>query len=113
MVAAAAVALHVTLGAGARLHRHALTTIGLGFLLFLGGLEVRFDLGALAGSSSMVPLFLAALLAVRGVPALVYRSTRARRWWPACSGRPRCRSWWRRRRSGVSSGSSAPARPPR
>jgi nitrate reductase gamma subunit len=37
---------------------------------------VRFDLGALTASASnlaMVPVFLAALLVVRGLPALVYR----------------------------------------
>lgn len=43
---------------------------------------VRFDLDALFASAStvaMIPIFLAALLAVRGLPALVYRSTIDRR----------------------------------
>jgi Kef-type K+ transport system membrane component KefB len=38
---------------------------------------IQFDLGALfahAGTALRVPMFLAALLLVRGVPALVYRS---------------------------------------
>jgi Kef-type K+ transport system membrane component KefB len=34
---------------------------------------VRFDLDALLGNAGMVPLLLAALLLVRGLPAVLYR----------------------------------------
>ncbi len=55
-----------------------LEAIGFGFFIpaFFVTTGVRYDLGALAGSAStilMVPIFLAALLAVRGVPAVLYR----------------------------------------
>jgi Kef-type K+ transport system membrane component KefB len=55
--------------------RHKLEAIGFGVFIpvFFVTSGVRFDLDALAGSASMVPLFLAALLVVRGVPALLYR----------------------------------------
>jgi Kef-type K+ transport system membrane component KefB len=58
--------------------RHKLEAIGFGFFIpvFFVTSGVRFDLGALTASASnltMVPVFLAALLVVRGVPALVYR----------------------------------------
>jgi Kef-type K+ transport system membrane component KefB len=58
--------------------RRKLEAIGFGFFIpvFFVTSGVRFDLGALTASASnvaMVPVFLAALLVVRGVPALVYR----------------------------------------
>jgi Kef-type K+ transport system membrane component KefB len=58
--------------------RRKLEAIGFGFFIpaFFVTSGVRFDLGALTASASnlaMVPVFLAALLAVRGLPALVYR----------------------------------------
>jgi len=58
--------------------RRKLEAIGFGFFIpvFFVTSGVRFDLGALTESTSnvaMVPVFLAALLVVRGVPALVYR----------------------------------------
>ena len=58
--------------------RRKLEAIGFGVFIpvFFVTSGVRFDLGALAGSAStllMVPLFVAALLVVRGVPALLYR----------------------------------------
>jgi Kef-type K+ transport system membrane component KefB len=58
--------------------RHKLEAMGFGFFIpvFFVTSGVRFDLGALTASASnlaMVPVFLAALLVVRGVPALVYR----------------------------------------
>jgi Kef-type K+ transport system membrane component KefB len=46
--------------------------------IFFVASGIRFDLDALTESAStivLVPLFLAALLAVRGLPALLYRST--------------------------------------
>src|SRR5215207_8557482 len=56
------------------------TTMAIGFGVFIPvffvASGVRFDLGALTGSASalaMMPLFLLALLLVRGLPALVYR----------------------------------------
>jgi Kef-type K+ transport system membrane component KefB len=54
--------------------RRKLETIGFGVFIpvFFVTSGIRFDLGALAGSASMVPLFLAALLAVRGLPAVLY-----------------------------------------
>jgi Kef-type K+ transport system membrane component KefB len=54
--------------------RRKLEAIGFGVFIpvFFVTSGVRFDLGALGGSAAMVPLFLAALLAVRGLPALLY-----------------------------------------
>ena len=59
--------------------RRKLEAIGFGVFIpvFFIASGVRFDLGALTSSSSslaMVPIFLAALIAVRGLPALLYRS---------------------------------------
>jgi Kef-type K+ transport system membrane component KefB len=58
--------------------RRKLEAIGFGVFIpvFFVTSGVRYDLDALAGSAStllMVPLFLVALLVVRGVPALLYR----------------------------------------
>jgi Kef-type K+ transport system membrane component KefB len=58
--------------------RRKLEAIGFGVFIpvFFVTSGVRYDLDALVGSAStllMVPLFLAALLVVRGVPALLYR----------------------------------------
>jgi Kef-type K+ transport system membrane component KefB len=58
--------------------RRKLEAIGFGFFIpvFFVTSGVRFDLEALTASASslvMVPVFLAALLVVRGLPALVYR----------------------------------------
>ena len=58
--------------------RRKLEAIGFGFFIpaFFVTSGVRFDLEALTASASnllMVPIFLAALVAVRGLPALVYR----------------------------------------
>src|SRR4029453_9411932 len=58
--------------------RRKLEAIGFGFFIpvFFVSSGVRFDLGALTASASnvaMVPVFLAALLVVRGLPAIVYR----------------------------------------
>jgi Kef-type K+ transport system membrane component KefB len=55
--------------------RRKLEAIGFGVFIpvFFVTSGVRFDLDALLGNVTMVPLFLAALLAVRGLPALVYR----------------------------------------
>jgi len=58
--------------------RRKLEAIGFGFFIpvFFVTSGVRFDLDALTASASnlaMVPVFLAALLVVRGVPALLYR----------------------------------------
>ncbi len=58
---------------------------------------LRFDLNALFSSASTVgrvPLFLLALLAVRGIPALLYSSQigRAGRRSPECCSQPRSRS---------------------
>jgi len=58
--------------------RRKLEAIGFGFFIpvFFVTSGVRFDLGALTASASnlaMVPVFLAALLVVRGLPAVVYR----------------------------------------
>jgi Kef-type K+ transport system membrane component KefB len=57
--------------------RRKLEAIGFGFFIpvFFVTSGVRFDLGALTASASnlaMVPVFLAALLVVRGLPAIVY-----------------------------------------
>jgi Kef-type K+ transport system membrane component KefB len=64
--------------------RRKLEAMGFGLFIpvFFVTTGVRYDLGALAGSVSslaMVPIFLAALLAVRGVPALLYRGILDRR----------------------------------
>jgi Kef-type K+ transport system membrane component KefB len=58
--------------------RRKLEAMGFGFFIpaFFVTSGVRFDLDALIANASnlaMVPIFLAALLAVRGVPALLYR----------------------------------------
>src|SRR3712207_4520547 len=58
--------------------RRKLEAIGFGFFIpvFFVASGVRFDLDALVADASnlvMVPIFLAALLVVRGVPALLYR----------------------------------------
>ena len=58
--------------------RRKLEAIGFGFFIpvFFVTTGVRYDLDALLASAStvaMVPLFLVALLAVRGLPALLYR----------------------------------------
>jgi len=58
--------------------RRKLEAVGFGFFIpaFFVTSGVRFDLDALTASASnllMVPVFLAALLAARGVPAIVYR----------------------------------------
>jgi Kef-type K+ transport system membrane component KefB len=58
--------------------RHKLEAMGFGFFIpvFFVTSGVRFDLDALTASASnvaMVPIFLAALVAARGVPALLYR----------------------------------------
>ena len=58
--------------------RRKLEAIGFGVFIpvFFVGTGVRFDLDALVADSSnlaMLPVFLAALLAVRGIPAFVYR----------------------------------------
>jgi Kef-type K+ transport system membrane component KefB len=58
--------------------RAKLEAAGFGFFIpvFFVASGVRFDLGALTASASalvMVPVFLAALLAVRGLPAILYR----------------------------------------
>jgi Kef-type K+ transport system membrane component KefB len=54
--------------------RRKLEAIGFGVFIpvFFVASGVRFDLGALGGSLAMVPLFLLALLVVRGLPALLY-----------------------------------------
>jgi Kef-type K+ transport system membrane component KefB len=64
--------------------RHKLEAIGFGVFIpvFFVTSGVRFDLAALTGSASalaMVPLFVAALLVVRGIPALLYRRLLDRR----------------------------------
>jgi Kef-type K+ transport system membrane component KefB len=58
--------------------RRKLEAIGFGFFIpvFFVASGIRFDLDALtadAANVAMVPVFLAALLAVRGLPALIYR----------------------------------------
>jgi Kef-type K+ transport system membrane component KefB len=58
--------------------RRKLEAVGFGFFIpaFFVASGVRFDLEALTGSASsvlMVPIFLAALVAARGLPALLYR----------------------------------------
>jgi Kef-type K+ transport system membrane component KefB len=64
--------------------RRKLEAIGFGVFvpIFFVTSGVRFDLGALTGSAAtlaMVPLFLAALLLVRGLPAVFYRGLLGRR----------------------------------
>jgi Kef-type K+ transport system membrane component KefB len=64
--------------------RRKLEAIGFGVFIpvFFVTSGVRFDLGALTGSASalaMVPLFLIALVLVRGLPALLYRGLLDRR----------------------------------
>jgi Kef-type K+ transport system membrane component KefB len=64
--------------------RHKLEAVGFGVFIpvFFVTSGVRFDLAALTGSASalvMVPLFVAALLVVRGIPALLYRRLLDRR----------------------------------
>jgi Kef-type K+ transport system membrane component KefB len=64
--------------------RRKLEAVGFGVFIpvFFVTSGVRFDLGALTGSASalaMVPLFLLALLVVRGVPALLYLRLLGRR----------------------------------
>ena len=59
--------------------RRKLEAIGFGFFIpvFFVSSGVRFDLDALTASATsllMVPIFLAALLATRGIPAFLYRS---------------------------------------
>jgi Kef-type K+ transport system membrane component KefB len=66
------------------LFRVKLDAIGFGFLvpIFFVSAGIRFDLRALLDDSStlaLVPLFLIALLVVRGLPALLYRSQLASR----------------------------------
>src|ERR687889_1735438 len=58
--------------------RRKLEAVGFGFFIpaFFVTSGVRFDLDALTSSTSsvvMVPIFLAALLAARGIPAILYR----------------------------------------
>jgi Kef-type K+ transport system membrane component KefB len=60
--------------------RNKLEAVGFGFFIpaFFVTSGVRFDLDALTASASnllMVPIFLAALLLARGLPAIVYRGT--------------------------------------
>jgi Kef-type K+ transport system membrane component KefB len=64
--------------------RRKLEAVGFGFFIpaFFVTSGVRFDLQALTASASsivMVPIFLAALLVVRGVPAILYRRALDRR----------------------------------
>jgi Kef-type K+ transport system membrane component KefB len=61
--------------------RRKLEAVGFGVFIpvFFVASGIRFDLGALTGSAAMLPLFLAALLVVRGVPALMYRRLLDRR----------------------------------
>jgi Kef-type K+ transport system membrane component KefB len=64
--------------------RRKLEAVGFGVFIpvFFVTSGVRFDLGALTDSASalaMVPLFLAALIVVRGLPALLYRRLLNRR----------------------------------
>ncbi len=72
---------------GARNHplfRVKLDAIGFGFLapIFFVSAGIRFDLGALlhdASTLALVPVFLIALLVVRGIPALLYSGQLASR----------------------------------
>jgi len=80
--------------------------IGYGFLIpvFFVSSGLQFDVSALRASASMlawVPVFLVALIVVRGVPALLYRhalATGGPSWRVCCRGHsspslsPRCRS---------------------
>ena len=87
--------------------RRKLEVIGFGVFIpvFFVASGVRFDLGAL-GRQPRDGAAVPARAAGRARPAgtRLRRSTAARRSWPVCSSRPRCRSWWRRPRSGRSSG---------
>lgn len=63
---------------GTTVLEHKLEAIGYGFLvpIFFVVTGLRFDLGGLAtdrGALLLVPVFLVAILAVRGLPALLYR----------------------------------------
>ncbi len=55
--------------------RRKLEAVGFGFFIpvFFVSSGVRFDLGALTENPALVPVFLAALVLVRGLPALLYR----------------------------------------
>ena len=80
--------------------RRKLEAMGFGLFIpvFFVTSGIRYDLQALLAKPSnllMVPLFLAALLAVRGIP----RSTGARRWLRRSCRPRRCRSSWPPRRS--------------
>jgi Kef-type K+ transport system membrane component KefB len=55
------------------------TGFGVFIPIFFVTSGVRFDLDALTGDAAMVPLFLVALLVVRGLPALAYGRLLARR----------------------------------
>jgi Kef-type K+ transport system membrane component KefB len=61
--------------------RRKLEAIGFGVFIpvFFVTSGIRFDLGALTSSATMVPIFFAALLVVRALPALLYRSLLDRR----------------------------------
>jgi Kef-type K+ transport system membrane component KefB len=61
--------------------RRKLEAVGFGVFIpiFFVSSGVRFDLGALAGSAAALPLFLLALLAVRGLPAALYARLVGRR----------------------------------
>ncbi len=92
--------------------RGKLEAIGFGVFIpvFFVATGVRFDLDALladATNVAMVPIFLVAIVVVRGLPALVYRRafTRAERPSRRCCGPRPCPSWSPRRRSGSSSDS--------
>jgi Kef-type K+ transport system membrane component KefB len=54
--------------------RRKLEAVGFGVFIpvFFVTSGIRFDLDALTGSAAMVPIFLAALLVVRGLPAVIY-----------------------------------------
>jgi Kef-type K+ transport system membrane component KefB len=97
-----------------------LDAVGYGFLVpvFFVASGLRFDLGALTQEPSVlarVPVFVAALLLVRGLPALLYRPLLDRREVAAAAFlQPRrCRSSWPPRRSGWPSTSSRRGRPQR
>ena len=79
--------------------QHKLEAVGYGVFIpvFFVASGLRFDLNALFSSTDTVirvPIFLAALLVVRGLPALLYRKDLGarRRSWPASCRRRRCRS---------------------
>ena len=92
-----------------------LEAIGYGFLIpvFFVSSGLRLDLDALIADPSAlarVPLFLAALLVVRGVPAVLYRRRlgQARAASPVSCRRRRCRSSSRLPRSAWSIGAITP-----